>query len=142
MTVLPGLIAFVLVVAVGGSTHAPSSDEPPSFGPRISGAAQGSGISIDAKSDGVTDTAPRGAPRYLTERRPLVVCGSLDGLATSVAMCVDGVDGGTVGRVCEDGSAALDPLFRRELDPVTGNGVGPWVQVDIGGAPRTVAPCC
>ncbi|MBX9244030.1 PKD domain-containing protein [Actinotalea ferrariae] len=42
--------------------------------------------------------------------------------------------------VCADGAESLDPLYRRDVDPVTGEGVGPWVQVDDGGCPEDVAP--
>mgnify|MGYP003951611303 CR=1 FL=1 len=57
----------------------------------------------------------------------------------AVELCVEGVASGVVVRVCADGSAALDPLYRREVDPVTGAFVGQWVQVDVGGCPEDPA---
>ena len=73
--------------------------------------------------------------RFDFRRIPAAFCGSLDTLASSPVLCIDGVAGNTVVRTCADGTTALDPLFRRPLDP-TGTPTGPWEQIDNGGCPE------
>jgi len=75
---------------------------------------------------------------YVYRRKPQEFCGAVDG-SGAVRLCVEGVVSGVVVRVCADGSVALDPLFRREVDPVSGAFVGQWVQVDVGGCPEDPA---
>ncbi len=48
---------------------------------------------------------------------------------------MDGAPSGVRSRACVDGSVALDPLFRREVDG-SGRQVGLWEQVDVGGCPE------
>jgi hypothetical protein len=76
-----------------------------------------------------------GAPTFRETRQPLTYCGSLRGAGDGRA-CVEGVISGTIKRVCTDGGPALDPLFRQQLDPVTGRPIGDWTQVDAGGCPE------
>ena len=87
-----------------------------------------------SKSRGGADRTQPGSskPAYAIARVPMRTCGSLDNLASSPAMCIEGVDGGTITRTCTDGSIALDPLYRRPID-ADGNYTGPWEQVDNGG---------
>ncbi|WP_225753147.1 PKD domain-containing protein [Actinotalea sp. Marseille-Q4924] len=73
------------------------------------------------------------------KRMPDQVCGSLAGAAASPTTCVDGAGTVDVVRSCADGTAALDPLFRRPTDPTTGLFTGPWEQVDDGGCPEDPA---
>lgn len=73
---------------------------------------------------------------YAFKRLPATVCGSLDGAATALTMCLDGTTSLDVVRTCQDGSTALDPLFRRPTDPATGLFTGLWEQVDDGGCPE------
>lgn len=80
-----------------------------------------------------TDVARAPAPTYAFKRMPGRVCGSLDASASPAGMCVDGTASYDVVRTCEDGSTALEPLFRRPTDPATGLFTGPWEQVDDGG---------
>ncbi|NTW40727.1 MAG: hypothetical protein HGA44_12720, partial [Cellulomonadaceae bacterium] len=51
---------------------------------------------------------------------------------------MDGIASITAAVLCADGTAALDPLFRREVDP-DGLFIGPWAQVDNGGCPEDPA---
>lgn len=70
---------------------------------------------------------------YAFKRLPDTVCGSLDAPGATPGLCVDGAATHEVVRTCEDGSTALDPLFRRPVDPASGLFTGPWEQVDDGG---------
>lgn len=80
------------------------------------------------------------APEFVYVRRPGAYCGTLDTTSTGVP-CVDGAASGAVVRFCADGSRALDPLYRRTLDPATGEPVGVWEPTaDLGGCPEDPAP--
>jgi hypothetical protein len=69
---------------------------------------------------------------YQYARLPRTVCGTRDDRAGVTSTCVDDTISGTVVRLCADGTPALDPLFRHEVD-ATGALVGDWEQVDVGG---------
>jgi hypothetical protein len=135
---MPTRRAAVRLALTAVAVLAPPTTASPDPGADGIGAWTGPGaVNVEAhRTDEQGDSRGGSGPRYAFQRIAPTFCGSLDDLATSAAMCVDGVDGGTVSRVCEDGSSALDPLFRRELDPATGDGVGPWEQVDNGGCPE------
>ncbi len=142
----PVVVALVLAVAIlGGSARAEATVRtPPADGPSnggwITSKANGSSVDVSGEVERETGRQPEQPTStrasYAHRRIPLTYCGSADGLATSPTACIDGVSGGTVSRTCADGTAALDPLFRREIDPATGAFIGPWQQVDSGGCPE------
>ena len=70
-------------------------------------------------------------PAYLYRRVPQWICGTIDPVPNG-SRCVDGVESHEQVTVCPDGSAGLEPLFRRALDR-EGVAVGIWEQVDTGG---------
>ncbi|MCU1432311.1 MAG: hypothetical protein JWP95_1416 [Actinotalea sp.] len=94
---------------------------------------------VTGKEDASDITRPPenrgGTENYTYARVPQFYCGTSNGL-NSRNPCVDGAPSGRIVRPCADGSTALDPLFRRELDPVTGIQIGLWEQVDNGGCPE------
>lgn len=98
-----------------------------------------SSMNVFGTSPGSRSVAgPLPVPDYLYRRKPQVFCGALDG-GGAVELCVEGVASGPVVRVCADGSVALDPLYRRQVDPTSGAFVGEWVQVEVGGCPEDPA---
>ncbi len=91
-----------------------------------------------AASREAADAAPADGAQpvtYLFKRMVPDYCGGNDDLAVSDALCVAEADGATPLRTCEDGTTALAPLFRRPVDPLTGEPVGGWSQIDAGGCP-------
>lgn len=86
-----------------------------------------------ATPDAVATTGVSQRAEYAFKRLPDTVCGSLDSPGTTPSLCIDGAANHEVVRTCADGSLALDPLFRRPVDPATGLFTGPWEQVDDGG---------
>jgi hypothetical protein len=104
------------------------------------GAREGSSFVVVGERRGRTTSEagekPAVAVTYTFKRMPGTVCGSLDGAGTSPTTCVDGTGSFETVRTCEDGSTAVDPLFRRPTDPATGLFTGPWEQVDDGGCPE------
>ena len=75
-----------------------------------------------------TASAPR--PTYVQRRVPLRYCGAND-TAASGRTCVEGLPSADVRRYCLDGSVALAPMMRIQLDSA-GAQVGAWEQVDDG----------
>ena len=71
---------------------------------------------------------------YEYKRMPRYFCGTDDGILSPIP-CVEGTSSGRVIRYCADGSEALDPLYRRPVNPATGLFTGPWERVDNGGCP-------
>ncbi|WP_250443985.1 PKD domain-containing protein [Actinotalea sp. C106] len=67
-------------------------------------------------------------PTFEFKRSPLRFCGTADAWSGG-APCVDGAPSGEWVRTCDDGSVALDPLFRRALDATTGSPTGGWERV-------------
>ena len=108
----------------------------------FSGNASDDIVTIIGEQEGSTGVVPVGTgssgAAYTYKRIPQTYCGTNDA-SPNGAMCVDGVDSGPRVTTCPDGSAALDPLFRREVNPATGQYVGPWVQVDAGGCLEDLA---
>ncbi|WP_024287769.1 hypothetical protein [Cellulomonas sp. KRMCY2] len=111
--------------------------------PSIRGAGDGDGMTFAGAETTETDpsvtdvaTSPTIVPTFVERRIPVVVCGTESDLAASGAPCVDGAETFARARVCADGSEALPPLWRRDVDPATGLGVGPWVRVDEGYCPE------
>lgn len=130
MKVLSGLLDLSIVAAAALPLAAGGTDF---YG---TGGQQGD-ILITGERDTEVDTArgqeAAGVTSYAFKRLPDTVCGSLDGPGAAPSLCVDGAATHEVVRTCEDGSLALDPLFRRPVDPATGLFTGPWEQVDDGG---------
>jgi len=127
------ILATGATVLPDAAAVAAEPPEPPS-GRDIGATASGDTVTIagsHGQGAGAADAENRG-PTEVYKRRPQVFCGSLDG-SGAVELCVDGVASGAVTRLCADGSVALDPLYRREVDPTTGAFLGEWVQVDLGG---------
>lgn len=99
-----------------------------------------SGTSTPHRQVSETGASRAGEATYVTARRSAAYCGTLDTTSTGVP-CVDGAASGAVVRFCADGSRALDPLYRRALDPATGEPVGVWEPTaDLGGCPEDPAP--
>ena len=107
--------------------------------PRFSSNASGNSVYLGASRDDARPDPARAASdqpvQYQERRAPYVRCGSLDSMPRFTS-CIDGIDSIPVVRTCADGTTALDPLFRREVDPTTGMGLSPWEQVDNGGCPE------
>ncbi|MDO8108355.1 hypothetical protein Q6348_14245 [Isoptericola sp. b441] len=84
-----------------------------------------------------TRTTGEGTPRPRYERRriPSRFCGGDDGVVAPGQRCVAETTGGVATRLCADGTPALAPMFRREIDAAQ-KALGPWVQVDNGGCPE------
>jgi hypothetical protein len=101
------------------------------------GKREGSAFVVVGERKGNAAGAGAGAtssePTYAFKRLPDTVCGSLDAPGATPGLCIDGAATHEVVRTCEDGSAALDPLFRRPVDPASGLFTGPWERVDDGG---------
>ncbi|KGM12829.1 hypothetical protein N868_00675, partial [Cellulomonas carbonis T26] len=126
------LLAGLLVLSPG------SSDDRSS----ISGRASDSSVTIGGSTRAASAQAAQsreGTSRaeYRFERRPVSYCGATD-RGLSSAPCTDADEGGVVVRQCQDGTTALDPLFRRPVD-ASGAFTGPWEQVDNGGCPEDPA---
>lgn len=141
-------LAIVTLAAAPGTASAAVTDSArtaPSTGhdePRSGGwltpTAEDGSIYISGARTTLTDasrTDPDSTPKYGYLRRPRAFCGTLDAVATT-APCVEGAPSGRVIRYCADGSEALEPLFRREVDPVTAQYIGTWEQVEAGGCPE------
>lgn len=79
-------------------------------------------------------------PTFETRRTQPVFCGTLSpGSEASAVPCVDGAESGSALRQCADGTRALGPLMRRELD-ASGVPISEWERVDNGGCPEDPAP--
>lgn len=133
------LVALVAQVALSGSAAAEESDA--GFGSNFGGdSVFVSGSSSPEPEVTGTSSGDSARPRYVTARRSATYCGTLDATSTGVP-CVDDAASGAVVRFCADGSRALDPLYRRALDPVTGVPVGVWEPTaDVGGCPEDPPP--
>lgn len=86
--------------------------------------------------------ATQAGPSYAYRRFPAQVCGTVDAVRTrSPRPCVDGIETQDLDRVCDDGSTALAPLYRRLLDEDGRLTAGSsWEQVDNGGCPEDPNP--
>ncbi len=82
-----------------------------------------------------TVTNASSAPPYEYLRIAAGYCGGDDGPVAPGQWCVAETGAGVANRTCADGTSALAPMFRRELD-TTGHAMGPWVQIDNGGCPE------
>lgn len=132
------MIPVAYAVALLAAVLAPASaDEVPGESRTIEAAATGNAITFHASEDADRDVARRAASAavYAEKRMAHIRCGSLDSMPRFTS-CIDGIDSIPVVRTCADGTTALDPLFRREVDPATGMGLSPWEQVDNGGCPE------
>ena len=123
------------------SLAAPSSADPSNDG-TVFGEADDDSVVVGIADDGVVvvpadnSTPP---PAYAYRRVAEEFCGTNDSTGTDWQMCIDGADSGVRVTTCPDGSAALDPLYRRPLD-AAGNPTGPWERVDDGGCAEDLEP--
>ena len=135
MTPASSLVTALLVLGAIVSTESPGVPADPTS---IAGTARDNVVELTGRGGGSGSSVnvSQPTPQYLFVRRPLVLCGSLEARAFASTMCLAESADLTVNRVCDDGSAALDPLFRRRVDPTTGAAAGLWEQVDNGGCPE------
>ena len=134
----PHVVAAVLCIALTGGLPVDAAGQDDTW---IRPYADEDSVYVPGLRPGEAAPTPiSGSPatQYEFQRRAQEFCGAVDG-SGAVRLCVEGVVSGVVVRVCADGSVALDPLFRREVDPVSGAFVGQWVQVDVGGCPEDPA---
>lgn len=82
-------------------------------------------------------TGEDGSPAATYQYRRLAAgyCGGDDGLVAPSQWCVAETGDGVANRTCADGTPALAPLYRREVD-ASRSPIGPWVQIDNGGCPE------
>lgn len=86
------------------------------------------------QSSAQADEAERQDP-YEYQRIAPGYCGGDDGLVAPGQWCVAETGDGVANRTCADGTPALAPLYRREVD-ASHSPIGPWVQIDNGGCPE------
>lgn len=134
-SVATGFLGLLLVLLPTG-TSPPSSFE--TFGEAVDNTLHLLGRASGDLPLGGDRTA---GPRYDYVRLPLIICGTEPRTrAVMDRACVAGISDTPAVRTCEDGSTALDPLLRREVDAVTGEPLTDWVQVDTGGCPEDGTP--
>lgn len=129
------LISIVLAGLSAVPSAGPAGDDPGVFAGADDDSVVVGARDLDQSADGGGVPSPGSDPTYLYRREARQFCGALDA-GGSFELCVEGVASGTVARVCADGTVALDPLYRRQVDPTTGAFVGAWVQIDVGGCPQ------
>lgn len=100
-----------------------------------SGKANDKGFTVTVWLADVLGTLDGAGPWYEYDRIPAPYCGGNDGLVAPSQRCVAEISGGVANRTCTDGTPALAPLYRRELDASRAP-IGPWVQIDNGGCPE------
>lgn len=97
-------------------------------GTDFGGQASDGSMTVHGTRPSTPTPAASGQPIYVYERQSWSRCAGT-GLQQ---WCVDG---DVTRRTCTDGTAALAPLFRREVD-AAGKAVGDWDLVDPGGCPE------
>lgn len=123
-------LAFCLLAS---ASTASTAGEP--HGSWIDGRGSGDAIELHGSKETAESHASTMAERSYAYRRVMqYFCGTEDATSSGIP-CVEGAESGPVIRYCADGSQALDPLYRRPIDPATGYYTGPWERVDNGGCP-------
>lgn len=124
------VVAIASVVPTGMAWANSDGDERGGLTSRADGSSVVVTDSQTATSEEPETPLQASVATYEYRRVPLPRCGELDPLGVD-RQCIGDLD--PAAAVCVDGSVPLAPLQRREVDPVTGDGLTAWTRVDPGG---------
>ena len=129
------LIAAVLIAMQPAAPPCPPPPHDEATRTRFIGRATDHNMTVTADCSSPRTSGVQRPEPYEYQRIAPEYCGGDDGLVAPGQWCVAETAGGVANRTCADGTPALAPMFRREVD-ASRVPIGPWVQIDNGGCPE------